>query len=92
MSELTSTKLYTHDCNRCAYLGSNKLHDLYVCYSGASGLTSYVARHSNEPSDNYSLPDFVVEQVRSFSPAYKAKLELDELMTVCLEKQRRSTY
>ena len=42
--------LYTHDCNRCVFLGTYQEADLYY-HPGTAAMRTTVARWSDEPSD-----------------------------------------
>lgn len=44
---------YTHDCEKCEYLGTYNDHDLYHC-NKMGRLPTVIARRSSEPSDYLS--------------------------------------
>ena len=58
---------WTHDCERCLFLGSvtlngdsttlSKHYDLYVCLDMAAMGLSYIARYDNEPEAYASFPE-----------------------------------
>jgi hypothetical protein len=59
--------LYTHDCNKCIYLGQHRdgvaMVDLYVCPS-TSHLPTTIARYSSEPEDYASGISFALSNER----------------------------
>jgi hypothetical protein len=50
---------YTHDCDRCVFMGRVDSYDLYVCPQ-ARPLPTAVARKSSDPPDYSSAPLMVV--------------------------------
>lgn len=76
---LDNGPLYTHDCDKCVFLGSYDEKDMYYCPQ--EGLDTVIARFSDEGSDYISgLPIAVYEMAYHVSPplrvAYLIALDL----------------
>ena len=54
---MAHSPIYTHDCEACTYITTKDGKDIYTCGR------SIVVRHSDEPSDNSSLPRKMAEMV-----------------------------
>lgn len=69
-----TTPKYTHDCDKCQFLGIAHDHDLYVC--GARVIPgmgpSVIARFGNEGPEYLSVPWKILEEAPEFpSPAIR---------------------
>lgn len=56
------SKRWTHDCDKCIWLGTLLLFDFYRCDKQPTGRT-YIARRSSEPSDYSSMPTIAMKQL-----------------------------
>lgn len=61
---------FTHDCEKCQYLGTEHNHDLYICAARMiPGLgPSIIARFSNNGPDYASMPWRTIEQALECGP------------------------
>lgn len=46
---------FTHDCDRCTFLGNQEERDLYVCQNQETKQFTYIARYGNDGPDYESL-------------------------------------
>lgn len=71
-----SAPRFSHDCNKCRFLGTLEHQDLYVCEEGGS--KTYTRRYGNEDHENGSLPAEAVSLLAT-GDCYKLAEKLDKL-------------
>lgn len=69
---------YTHDCNRCVYLGTHNHADMYLCppVAGDKFGSTVIIRYSSEPADNRSVAFHTLAGMLNNRDDYRAWLAL----------------